>query len=80
MTLQAEYARAVRDVVKEILRSHTVPRLAAEAERPLWQHFVTETVAFERKLAQVYAIYSERMASEYHLVCKLLCAALLATS
>ena len=31
-----------------------MPRLAAKAERPLWQHFVTETVAFERKLAEVY--------------------------
>ena len=50
---QAEYARAVREVVKEVLRSHTVPRLAAEAERHLWLHFVAEAVAFERKLAEV---------------------------
>ena len=53
LAMQAEYARAVREVVKEILRSHTVPRLAAEADRPLWQHFVAETVTFERKLAEV---------------------------
>ena len=64
----------MREVVKEILRSHTVPRLAAEAERPLWQHFVTETVAFERKLAEV-CCESFGVGTKHHDVYELLCRA-----
>jgi hypothetical protein len=52
----------VREVVKEVLRSHTVPRLAAEAERQLWLHFVAEAVVFERRLAEVRRVLAIRTA------------------
>ena len=50
---QEEYARAVRDVVKQLLRTALLPRLLAEAEPALWLHLAEEAVAFECQLAQV---------------------------
>ena len=47
-SIQFEFARALREATKDLLRSHIVPRLAAAADRLLWLHFVEEMVVFER--------------------------------
>ncbi|BDA46253.1 probable RAD50-interacting protein 1 [Coccomyxa sp. Obi] len=46
-----EFARAIRNAVKGILREHVYPRLAKLANTALWLHAVEEAVSFERSLA-----------------------------
>jgi hypothetical protein len=50
---QEEYARAVREVVKELLRVHLLPRLLEEGPPAAWIHFAEEAVAFEGQMAEV---------------------------
>ena len=51
--MQYEFARAIREGVKNLLWEHVLPRLAAEgdSERGLWTHFASAAAAFERQLA-----------------------------
>lgn len=51
--LQFEFARAIREGVKSLLREHLLPRLLTEgaADPGLWTHFAAEAAAFERQLA-----------------------------
>ncbi len=51
--MQFEFARAVREGVKNLLWEHVLPRLLAEgaADRGLWTHFASAAIDFERQLA-----------------------------
>ena len=51
-SLPAEVARAVRDELwAQVLTKRVLPRLSGLRSRALWSHFVSEAVAFERRLA-----------------------------
>ena len=56
--MQFEFARAVREGVKVLLREHLLPRLAAEgaADPGLWTHFAAAAAGFERQLAPLRGV------------------------
>lgn len=59
--LQFEFARAVREGVKVLLREHLHPRLLAEGvtDAGLWTHFAAAAAAFERQLAPLRGVVSD---------------------
>ncbi|KIY96056.1 hypothetical protein MNEG_11906 [Monoraphidium neglectum] len=56
--ISAEFARALREAAKQLLREEKLPALAAAADRELWLTWVDSLIGFEVKMAAPLGISS----------------------
>lgn len=58
LSLQLEFARAIRDGIKSMLWEHLLPRLLAEgsAQPGMWTHFAEAATDFELEMAPLRGV------------------------